>query len=279
MKDQRNTIHARIGIDGTVAGDELQSVHLEPYPELCANGVVRIAVWALMADMMGGWQAERSAGNDWVFTTDLSVRAPVLRVPGRVVGTSAELRAGRTNVATEVHMHDETGTLFAYSQVGFVRMPRRPGDQPKPNMAESARHWGDQEQLTSLLAEAAGARTIEPKTGHVAVDLDDTLRNPAGAMQGAMVALVGELAAEELASHHFGRRHVITDLDVRYLAMGRVGPIVSRAWFIGSVSAGSPRELGSVPTGSIRVELRDEGNGDRLIAAMLARSASAPAGA
>lgn len=265
MKDQLNTVHARIGIDGTVADDQLQSVHLLPYAELCANGIVRIAVWALMADIMGGWQTERSAGDDWVFTTDLSVRAPVLHVPGRVEGTSAELRVGRTNVATEVHMHDDTGRLFAYSQVGFVRMPRRPGDPPKPNMADAARNWGEREQLTSLLAEAAGARTVDAASGHVAVALDDTLRNPAGAMQGAMVALVGELAAEELASHHLGRPHVVTDLDVRYLAMGRVGPVVSRAWFIGPVGS------------SIRVELRDEGNDDRLIAALLARTTPASA--
>jgi acyl-coenzyme A thioesterase PaaI-like protein len=265
VNSQIHTVHARIGIGGTVADDALQSVHLEPYPELCANGIVRIAVWVLMADIMGGWEAERSAGTDWVFTTDLSVRAPVLRVPGRVDGTGNALRVGRTNVATEVHMHDETGALFAYSQVGFVRMPRRPGDPPKPNMTESAQHWGEREQLTSLLAEAAGARIVHAATGHVEVALDDSLRNPAGAMQGAMVALVGELAAEELAGHALGAPQVVTDLDVRYLAMGRVGPVVSRASFIGPPASGS-----------IRIELRDEGNAGRLIAAMLARTAPAP---
>jgi acyl-coenzyme A thioesterase PaaI-like protein len=162
-------------------------------------------------------------------------------------------------------MHDETGALFAYSQVGFVRMPRRPGDPPKPNMTESAQHWGEREQLTSLLAEAAGARIVHAATGHVEVALDDSLRNPAGAMQGAMVALVGELAAEELAGHALGAPQVVTDLDVRYLAMGRVGPVVSRASFIGPPASGS-----------IRIELRDEGNAGRLIAAMLARTAPAP---
>jgi acyl-coenzyme A thioesterase PaaI-like protein len=266
VSSQIHTVHARIGIGGTVADDALQRVHLEPYPELCANGIVRIAVWALMADIMGGWEAERSAGTDWVFTTDLSVRAPVLQVPRRVDGTGNAFRVGRTNVATEVHMHDETGALFAYAQVGFVRMPRRPGDPPKPNMAESAQHWGEREQLTSLLAEAAGARTLHAPTGHVEVVLDDALRNPAGAMQGAMVALVGELAAEELAGHALGAPQVVTDLDVRYLAMGRIGPIASRASFVGTPGAGS-----------IRVELRDEGNAGRVVAAMLARTAPAPA--
>ena len=265
---QPDTIHARIGIGGTVAGNRLERVHLEPYPQLCANGVVRISVWVLMADMMGGWEAESHAANDWVFTTDLSVRAPILRTPKRVEGTASALRIGKGNVAAEVTMHDDTGELFAYSHVGFIRMPRRPTDPPKPIMTESAQKWGQRKLLTSLLAEAAGAQVIDPVMGHVEVALDDTLRNPAGAMQGAMVALVGELAAEELAAHHLGGPHVVTDIDIRFLAMGRVGPVYSRAAFVGPPSLGS-----------IRVELRDRGNADRLMSAILARvtPASSPA--
>lgn len=262
---QLDTIHSKIGILGTVADNRLQSVHLDPYPQLVANGVVRISVWVLMADISGGWQAEHTAGTDWTFTTDLSVRAPELRVPGRVVGTSSTLRAGKGNVAAEVLMHDETGALFAYSQVGFIRMPRRPHDPPKPDMASSAKNWGDREQLTVLLAEAAGARTIDASIGHVAVDLEDALKNPAGAMQGAMVSLVGELSAEALAEHHLGVPHVVTDIDVRYLAMGRVGPIEARAAFVGPPAHGT-----------VRVELRDRGNDDRVTAAILARVTPAP---
>ena len=260
------TVHSRIGIGGIVTENVLQSVYLDPYPQLCAHGIVRISVWVLMADIMGGWQAERTSGNDWTFTTDLSVRAPVLRVPTRVTGTATTLRAGKGNVSAEVSMCDENGELFAYSHVGFIRMPRRPEDPPKPDMAGSAERWGERELLTSLLAEAAGAHVLDAATGHIAVDLDDALRNPAGAMQGAMVALVGELAAEALGTHHLDHQQVVTDIDVRYLAMGRVGPIHAHASFIG------PPTLGSV-----RVELHDLGNNDRLIAVILARLAPAPA--
>jgi len=119
--------------------------------------------------------------------------------------------------------------------------------------------------LTVLLAEAAGARTIDASIGHVEVDLDDALKNPAGAMQGAMVGLVGELSAEALAEHHTGRPHVVTDIDVRYLSMGRIGPVHARAEFVGPAAHGT-----------VRVELRDRGNDDRVTAAILARVVPAP---
>jgi acyl-coenzyme A thioesterase PaaI-like protein len=255
----------RLGITGARSAEGLEHIWIEPMPQVCTGGVVRISVWALMADMMGGWIADRQAGNDWVFTTDLSVRAPVLRTPQRVIATGTALRLGKGNVATDVHLHDEHGMLFAYSQLGFVRMPRRPGDPPKPDMNDSSARWGTRIPITAPLADEAGCIVRDAARGVVEVALTDALRNPAGAMQGAMVAIVGEVAAEALASHHLGEQHVVTDLDVRFLSMGRVGPIVSSAAFVGPAHGAS-----------IRIELRDQGNENRLMTALLARTAPAP---
>jgi hypothetical protein len=76
---------------------------------------------------------------------------------------------------------------------------------------------------------------------------------------------VGEAAAEALLAHHGARRSVVTDIDIRYLAMGRVGPIHSHA-----------RLLGDSPTDAIAVELYDRGSDDRIIATILMRAQSAP---
>jgi hypothetical protein len=57
----------------------------------------------------------------------------------------------------------------------------------------------------------------------------------------------------------------VTDIDIRYLAMGRVGPIHSHA-----------RLLGDSPTDAIAVELYDRGSDDRIIATILMRAQSAP---
>jgi acyl-coenzyme A thioesterase PaaI-like protein len=261
------TIPARLGIEGEWRDGALQDLRLEPYPEIVHNGVVRISVLALVADMMGGWVADRNSHHDWVFTTDLSVRAPIRPVPSAIVASGRGLRVGKGTIATDVHMHDEDGGLVAYSQAGFVRMSRRYGDDPKPDFESAAERWSNNRPLriTEPLELAVGIEIEDAATGSVVVALRDELRNPAGAMQGAMVALVGEVAAEAMAEHHLGAPQVVTDLDVRYLAMGRIGPVRAQAWFVGR-----PVD------GAIHVELRDEGNDNRLMTAVLARTAPAP---
>jgi acyl-coenzyme A thioesterase PaaI-like protein len=260
-----DTLAARMGIRAEQTDGTWTAV-LDPYAELEAHGVVRISVWALMADMVGGMTADAVSGDDWTFTTDLSVRAPRRRVPGRVVGTSRALRMGRHDLATEVWMREDDGSLFAYAHAGFTRLARRPGDNPKPVAdANAQERWFGRKLLDAPLALLAGCDVVDASRGRLEVELTDVLRNPAGAMQGAMVALVGEVSAEAIATHHTGVQQVVTDLDVRYLAMGRVGPIVSTATLIGPPDAGS-----------IAVELRDRGNGDRVVSALLARTAPAP---
>ena len=56
--------------------------------------------------------------------------------------------------------------------------------------------------------------------------------NPAGTIQGAMVALVAEAATEDLLEAT-GQRVVVTDLDIRYLGQATVGPVRSRCRVVG----------------------------------------------
>jgi acyl-coenzyme A thioesterase PaaI-like protein len=252
---------SRLGLVLEAGRDGVGVVALEPGDHLLSHGVVRMAAWVLMVDIAGGLVADSEAGEDWVFTTDLSVRVPALRVPERVVATPRMLRLGRSSISAEVRAVEPNGAPFAYGQASFVRLARREGDNPKPSALELPR----QTPLGAPLVEEAGIRVLDPSRGRVEVDLADALRNPAGAMQGAMVALVGEVAAEERASHEAGARQVVTDLDVRYLAMGQRGPITATA-----------ETVAPTPGAPLRVELRDQGKDDRVMAVMLARTAPAP---
>jgi acyl-coenzyme A thioesterase PaaI-like protein len=88
------------------------------------------------------------------------------------------------------------------------------------------------------------------------------LLNPAGTLQGAMVALVAESAAEEMVSAQFSIDAVVTDLDLRYLAQTGAGPVRT-----------SCRLLGLGPDAPIRVELVDLSN-DQLTTLVYARTAT-----
>ena len=65
---------------------------------------------------------------------------------------------------------------------------------------------------------------LDPLAGALEMPVTPELRNPAGTLQGAMVALLAEAAAEELVSARFGLPAVVTELDLRYLAQTGDGP-------------------------------------------------------
>lgn len=262
--DPADSIPGRMGIRGELDGMTL-TLRLEPYDHICTHGALRISVLALMADMGGGFDAQLHAEHDWTFTTDLSVRMPVPRTPAVVTAHTRTLRVGRGLLHADVTMLDEHGATFAYSQLGFSRTPRRPTDPDKPEIVQSSKSWGSRPPIDEPLEAACGMHVVDPEVGLVACELAGQLRNPAGAMQGAMVSLLAEMSAEALASHHLGRPHVLTDIDVRYLRMGRTGPIEARSWFVGPPEAAS-----------IRTELRDLGEDARLITVVLARTVPAP---
>jgi acyl-coenzyme A thioesterase PaaI-like protein len=261
--DSPDPVHARIGVHRVAEGDA-GLLELRPQPELLAHGCLRISALVLMVDMGGGLHAHRAAFPDWTFTNDLSVRVAARPAPSRIVARTRVLRAGRGTMMTEVDLRGDDGA-FGFGYAGFNRQARREGDHPNPDIDEAARRWGRFTPLDAPLVDTVGVRVADASQGRVEVAMRDDLRNPAGALQGAMIAIVGEAAAEALLEHQGMAQPVITDIDVRYLAMGRVGPIHSRA-----------RLLGGSPTDAIAVELYDRGNDDRIISTQLLRGTPAP---
>ena len=65
--------------------------------------------------------------------------------------------------------------------------------------------------------------SIDPTAGVVEMAVRPEVCNPAGTIQGAMVALVAEAATEDLLEST-GQPVVVTDLDIRYLGQATVGP-------------------------------------------------------
>lgn len=254
----------RYGISRT--GNPDAPIVIEPSAELCRGGTLRPTVLAAAVDVVGVLFARQIAGSDPVFTTDLSLRAPARPAPKRIVARGELLRAGRGTIASEVVLEAD-GASFAYGQASFRRVAstersQTPKELPRHVLPERL----ERVPLERPLAREAGIVLADAARGRVELPLRQALLSPQGVMQGGLVALVVEEAALALAESGGAGPHVVTELDVRYLASGREGPIVSSAHWV------TDRE-----SAMLRVALRDAGNGDRLTSVALARVAPASA--
>lgn len=211
--------------------------------------LVRPAVLATVADVMAGLPTANALAPRLPLTLDIDVRT-VGPAGERLWLASRLLKVGRTTVAAEVAFTDGPGgPLVALSYLTFVASPR-PQDTTPYEIA-GMRTTGS---LPVPMADHVGARVVAP--GMVEIDRRPFVIQASGTLQGGIVALLGELAAESLV----GRP--VLDLDTRYLATIRVGPARAEATAVGGAH--------------VRVEVRDTGNGDRLAARIMARMVPGP---
>ncbi len=105
---------------------------------------------------------------------------------------------------------------------------------------------------------------IDAGEGIVQVEVTPDLRNPAGTLQGAMVALVAEAAAEDLMTTRFDSPVVVVDLDLRYLRKTQAGPVRTRS-----------RLLGTGPDAPVQIELIDTST-EEITTLVYARAVTVP---
>jgi acyl-coenzyme A thioesterase PaaI-like protein len=264
ISDQGTALPNRLGVTLTFretgSGGEELVWQVHPREETVHHGVVRLSVLAYAADAVAGMAVD-SNPEVWTFTSDLSIRMRPVPAPERIDATGRILRQGRRSCVTDANLVDEHGAPVAYATLGFAHVARREGDPPKPDtsMIRDSARWPTFSPVEEPVRQAAGIEVVDAAAGVVEVSVTPQLCNPAGAMQGAMVALVAEAAAEELLAHRVGGPALVTDMDIRYLAQGRSGPIRTRT-----------EVLGAEPTAPLRVELVDTSS-DRVITHVLAR--------
>jgi acyl-coenzyme A thioesterase PaaI-like protein len=165
-----------------------------------------------------------------------------------VSAVNTVLRRGRRSVTCMVDLTTDDGMPIASGAIGFARYPRKHTDPPKPHVSpdRAPALFPAATELPAPLREVVGVEVIDADAGIVELLVRPELRNPAGTLQGAMVALLAEAAAEDLVEARAGQPAVVTDLDLRYLAQAPVGPVRTRS-----------RLLGTEPTDPVLVELVD----------------------
>lgn len=262
-----HSIPQRLGAALSVHDDGRLTGTLTPVPAICDRGVVPAYALVFLTDAVAGVPIDTDPGS-WTFTADLSLRVPLAAPPATITCTSTELRGGHRSSTCDAPLLVDGG-LWGHCFLGFSRVPRRDGDPVKPAFDPAS--LGRRVHGTPLdepLRVAAGFRSDDPSHGVVTAELRPDLLNPAGALQGAMVAGLAEAAAEDLADHLrlLGTdRHVVTEVEMRFLAQNRVSPILSTAWVVG------PPE-----NGLIRVDLVDDGGRGRLTTSLLMRVQPGP---
>jgi len=236
------------------------------------DGGVRSGVLATLVDIVGGAIAARVLRPDWMATADLS-----LELVGRVRGPWVEARGsvarrGRTTLVIEaiVVCVDEDGNdtvvdgypadPVAWASMTFSVLPAQNPSSSVQTAGELPARWSfaggglDRPVLDALMVEM-----VDAAAGRLSLAVRPYLHNSFRAMQGGVIALLAEAAGAEAlgAAHELdGASFVVTDLQIAYLALGRVGPVVSSARVLGN---GPDGRAGAV------VELRDSGADDRLM--------------
>jgi acyl-coenzyme A thioesterase PaaI-like protein len=242
-----NTFIAELGLSQSFTPDRVVG-SFEVVPELCAPGSdsARAAVLLTLADMAAGSISSAATAPRICLTLDLSIRV-LLPVVGHVELESRVLKSGKNTTVAET-VFRSGGELVALSWSTFVASPR-PGDVLEVPPLSFRGHGPS--RLRGPLADQVGCRIVAP--GVAEVDRVPYVMNPAGTLQGGIVALLAEVATGSLP----GVDAPVTELDVRYLSATRVGPGRATASVVGD--------------GAARVELHDPGNDDRLTAVVLAR--------
>lgn len=240
-------VPARLGVTARIVEGSLV-IDVVPQDHTLRHGVLRASVVSFAVDAVAGILVDDDP-EVWTFTTDLSVRMRPVPAPARVRAVERPLRRGRRSVTSAVEVTDESGASVATGTIGFARVPRKPTDPPKLGMTPelAAEAMADLPTLDAPLRDAAGIEVLDAAEGVVEVAVTPALTNPAGTLQGAMVALLAEVAAEDLVAARFGIPAVVVDLDLRYLAQARVGPVRTRSRLLGD-GPGDPIEVELVDT-------------------------------
>jgi acyl-coenzyme A thioesterase PaaI-like protein len=226
----------------TAAGDATISDALRSV----GSSLPRPSVLATIADCVAGIPAGLMIVPTLSVTLDIVVR--IVAPGGDRLEMKGELvKVGRSTVAGEVFFYDaQTMATVAYSYLTFMGSPR-PQDHAPP-FTRGMRTVGSMEEP---FPEHVGAHILEP--GVVEIERTPFVVQAAGSLQGGIVALIGEMAAESLLGSP------VIDLDVRYLSAVRVGPGLATATALGD--------------GVVRVEVRDQGRDGRLTSLITARVA------
>jgi acyl-coenzyme A thioesterase PaaI-like protein len=228
-----------------------------------AAGAAGLGLIVALTDVSGATVSLAAASPDWPATADLAYQAIGPIIEGPVLAEARLVRRGSKTIVVEVEVFDGLGSEDIAGArpagTGLMTFGRIPGSasavtiDPKQNLGRSSAARPDS-QLSAPLLDEIGLRVIDANGGVVELDKHDYIRNSFGTINGGVMGMVMQGAAEA-AGASFGR-FVATDAQIHYLAQTKAGPLRT-----------TTRVLRTATDHAVcRVRAVDSGNADLVVA-------------
>lgn len=233
------------------------------------SGNVEIGALATLADATAGGLAALAASPGWIATSDLRLHLAGPVNAERVVAHGRVLHRGKSKIILCVDLESEVGTSLGIATMSFSVLERRDGNPIMGTASETTHHAfmpvdDDSENAAKSdhLHDAIGLTRIEEVAGGFESEMSEYVVNTLGAMQGGAVATLAAASVSSAVRTAIGGNDLVecVDLVITYLSLGKVGPIRSSA-VVTQVQDS---------WGTARVEIRDSGSENRLMAIVLA---------
>ena len=235
-------------------------------PEICLpSGRPRVGALAAIIDLAGAATAIASVTPDWIATADLSFNSGEPVIEGPIVVQAHLVRAGSNVIVVRVEVGDgrgredaDTASPAGRGLMTFARIPGSasaasgrfiPASSPRQSMALP--HSGFRLPLHAQL----GIRVVDARHGVIEVDRTDYSRNSFGSLNGGVIAIAAEAAAEAFVGAN-GQPLTAVDISVNYLSQTRSGPCRTMATLVRR----------DAHHAVVDVQLVDAGHGDQLLA-------------
>lgn len=227
------------------------------------QGGMRLGIIAVVVDVAAASLSLAALHPDRAATVTLAMQSRRAARCGPLVAEARIVRQGSKQIVSGIEVFDNAGadrtSPVASSLVCFQRLRFRGDHAALPELGAHPVRSSMAHPAATLdrhFLERAATRVIDADAGVIEIDNHDWVRNSFGTLNGGMVASVIELAGEHAARSVLGPDLVSADLDIHYVGQGGDGPIRSSATRLRVADDHCVS----------RVELRDAGNDDSLMA-------------
>ena len=179
-------------------------------PHACTDsGAVRLGALGAVVDSAGAVIAIAAAAPDWIATADLTYHRVAPVQAGPLVCAARLVRAGASTIIVAVDVHDgngsesiETATLCGHGLMSFSRIPASASAikiDPFANVGVRTTGALPDSRVDAPLFDKIGLRVVDAAAGVVEVDKHDYVRNSFGTINGGVICMIFEAAAEHAA--------------------------------------------------------------------------------